>query len=62
MSFGAMGRLRHRDICVQRIDSIGDWLLGIEELKAHNGSREDRTSHATLFCHGNPGEGKNYIT
>ena len=55
--------VRHRDIGAQRIDSIGAWLLGTEEFRGwYNGSREDGSSHATLFCDGNPGVGKSYIT
>ena len=55
--------VRHRDIGTQRIDSVGGWLLETEEFKRwHNGSREDEPNHATLFCDGNPGVGKSYIT
>ena len=55
--------VRHRDIGAQRIDSIGGWLLETEEFRRwHKGSREDGPSHATLFCDGNPGVGKSYIT
>jgi len=55
--------VRHRDIGAQRIDSIGAWLLETEEFRRwHNGSREDGFNHATLFCDGNPGVGKSFIT
>ena len=55
--------VRHRDIGAQRIDSVGDWLLETEEFRRwYKGSREDGSSDATLFCYGNPGVGKSYIT
>ena len=55
--------VRHRDIGAQRIDSIGGWLLETEEFRRwHNGTSEDRSNRATLFCCGNPGVGKSYIT
>jgi len=55
-------RVRHRDIGARRVDSIGAWLLETEEFKRwHNGNREDRSYHPTLFCDGNPGVGKSYM-
>jgi len=55
--------VRHQDIGIQRIDSVGGWLLETEEFRRwHNGSREDGSNHATLFCEGNLGVGKSYIT
>ena len=56
-------RVQHRDIGAGRIDSIGAWLLETEEFKCwHNGNREDASYRQTLFCNGNPGAGKSYIT
>ena len=56
-------RVRHRDIASRRVGSIGEWLLETEEFKRwHEGSREDGSYHQTLFCDGNPGAGKSYIT
>jgi len=56
-------RVRHRDIGARRIDSIGAWLLETEEFKCwYNGNREDASYRPTLFCNGNPGAGKSYIT
>jgi len=50
-------QVRHQDICSQRIDDIGGWLLETEEfINWYNGS-----SRAVLFCYGNPGAGKSYI-
>ena len=55
--------VRHRDIGAQRIDSVGGWLLETEEFRRwHNGTSEDGSNRATLFCDGNPGVGKSYIT
>ena len=55
--------VRHRDVGTQRIDSVGGWLLETEEFRRwHNGSRGDEPNHETLFCDGNPGVGKSYIT
>ena len=55
-------RVRHHDICNQRVDSIGRWLLKTKEFKDwYNGSEKDRSDHAALFCYGDPGVGKSYI-
>jgi len=56
-------RVRHQDIVARRIGGIGAWLLETEEFKRwYNGSREDGSYCQTLFCDGNPGVGKSYIT
>ena len=50
-------QVRHQDICEQRVDGIGSWLLETEEfINWYRGS-----NHAALFCYGNPGVGKSYI-
>ena len=50
-------QVRHQDICSQRIDGIGGWLLETKEfINWYNGSGQ-----AVLFCYGNPGAGKSYI-
>ena len=55
-------RVRHQDIRSQRMDSVGTWLLETREFKSwYGGGGEDESSHATLFCDGNPGVGKSYI-
>jgi len=55
--------VRPRDIGSQRMDGIGGWLLKTKKFRRwHKGSREDSSNHATLFCDGNPGVGKSYIT
>ena len=55
--------IRHQDIGAHRIDSVGSWLLETEEFRRwHNGTSEDGSNRAALFCDGNPGVGKSYIT
>ena len=54
--------VRHHDICNQRMDSIGGWLLETKEFRDwYNGSEKDGSDHAALFCYGDPGVGKSYI-
>jgi len=54
--------VRHHDICSQRVDSIGDWLLETEEFRSwYKGSKKDESDHAALLCYGDPGVGKSYI-
>ena len=54
--------VRHHDICNQRVDSIGGWLLETKEFRSwYNGSEKDGSDHAALFCYGDPGVGKSYI-
>ena len=54
--------VRHQDICSQRVDSIGEWLLETNEFRDwYNGSEEEGSDHAALFCYGDPGVGKSYI-
>jgi len=54
--------VRHHDICNQRVDSIGDWLLETKEFRSwYNGSEKDGSDHAALFCDGDSGVGKSYI-
>jgi len=54
---------RHRDIVAQRVDSIGASLLETEEFRRwSSGGVNDGSNHPVLFCYGNPGVGKSYIT
>ena len=54
--------VRHQDICGQRVDSIGDWLLETKEFRDwYNGSEIEESDHPALFCYGDPGVGKSYI-
>ena len=50
-------QVRHQDICDQRVDAIGGWLLETKEFR----NWYEESSHAALFCYGNPGVGKSYI-
>jgi len=55
-------QVRHQDICEQRVESVGNWLLETKEFKDwYNGSENDGSDHAALFCYGEPGVGKSYI-
>ena len=54
--------MRHHDIRSQRMDSVGAWLLETGEFRSWYGGGGDESGHATLFCDGNPGVGKSYIT
>ena len=55
-------RVRHQDIRSQRMDCVGAWLLETREFRSWYGGGGDEPNHATLFCDGNPGVGKSYIT
>ena len=56
-------RIRHQDIRSQRMDNVGSWLLETGEFRSwHSGSGGDESDHGILFCMGNPGVGKSYIT
>jgi len=54
-------RIRHQDIRSQRIAGVGSWLLETREFRSWY-SGEEEFYLATLFCDGNPGVGKSYIT
>ena len=54
--------LRHQDIRERRVRSVGEWLLQTEEFRSwRDGSGEDESDGAVLFCHGDPGVGKTFI-
>jgi len=54
--------VHHQDICSQRVDSIGDWLLETKEFRDwYDGSEKEGSDHTALFCYGDPGVGKSYI-
>jgi len=44
------------------MDSVGGGLLETGEFKRWYGGGGSGFDHATLFCDGNPGVGKSYIT
>ena len=55
--------IRHQDIRAQRVEYVGDWLLRTEEYRNwSDGNRGGESDNSTLFCYGDPGVGKTYIT
>jgi len=55
-------RVRHQDICNQRVGGIGSWLLETKEFENWcGGSGGKGVSDHALFCYGDPGVGKSYI-
>jgi len=55
-------QVRHHDICEQRVDSVGNWLLETKEFKGwYNGDENGGSDHSALFCYGEPGVGKSFI-
>ncbi|RPB03808.1 hypothetical protein L873DRAFT_1800323, partial [Choiromyces venosus 120613-1] len=56
-------KLRHQDVQGCRVEHVGRWLLKTEEFKSwNNSSREQGCDKAVLFCFGNPGVGKTFIS
>ena len=51
---------RHQDVCTNRFDGVGDWVLESGKFREWRGS-EDGADKAVLFCSGNPGVGKTYL-
>jgi len=55
-------QVRHQDICEQRVDNVGNWLLETEEFRSwYNGGESGGSDHVALFCYGEPGVGKSHI-
>jgi len=55
-------QVRHQDICEQRVDTVGNWLLETKEFRGwYNGNEDGGSDHTALFCYGEPGVGKSYI-
>jgi len=50
-------RRRHQDVGIDRLDGVGNWLLGTSEFREWR-SNEGAAEKAVLFCCGNPGVGK----
>ena len=55
--------IRHRDIRDQRVEDVGDWLLQTDEYRSWlDGIHGEESDNSALFCYGDPGVGKTYIT
>jgi len=55
-------RVRHQNLEAGRVDKVGDWLLQTQQFRSWwDGSTQDESPNATIFCYGNPGAGKTYI-
>ena len=56
-------QIRHREVQSCRIPKVGDWLLHTEVFQSwSDASHQDGSNNATLFCYGDPGAGKTFIT
>jgi len=53
-------RERHQAVSKDRMDGVGNWLLGTNEFEKWHTS-EDQAVNPVLFCHGDPGVGKTYL-
>ena len=55
--------IRHHYIREYRVEHVGDWLLRTEEYRNwFDGIRGREFDNSALYCHGDPGVGKTYIT
>jgi len=55
--------IRHHDIRTQRVEEVGDWLLRTEGYRSwFDRIRDLEPDNSALFCYGDPGVGKTYIT
>ena len=56
-------RIRHQDIREHRVKHVGNWLLETEEYQDwFKGIEGGEPNNSVLFCYGDPGVGKTYIT
>ncbi|RPA91159.1 ankyrin [Choiromyces venosus 120613-1] len=56
-------QIRHQDVRNRRISHVGDWLLQTEQFRSWGGDNlQDKAKNATLFCYGDPGAGKTFIS
>ena len=56
-------KIRHQDIRAHRVEHVGDWLLQTDEYRDwFHGIRGGELDNSALFCYGDPGVGKTYIT
>ena len=54
--------IRHDNIRAHRIEHVGDWLLRTPEYRRWFNAPGGESDNSALFCHGDPGVGKTYIT
>ncbi|RPA93341.1 hypothetical protein L873DRAFT_1705910, partial [Choiromyces venosus 120613-1] len=54
-------RERHQTVSDDRVDGVGDWVLQTREFKQWHTS-EDQDVSRVLFCYGDPGVGKTYLS
>ena len=55
--------IRHHDIGDHRVEDVGGWLLRTEEYQNWvDGIPGGEPDNLALFCYGDPGVGKTYIT
>ena len=55
--------IRHEEVQSCRVPGVGDWLLDTPVFRSWSDvSLHDKSDSATLFCYGDPGIGKTYIT
>ena len=55
--------IRHDAIRTQRVKHVGDWLLQTEQYRNwFDCIRGGESDNPALFCYGDPGVGKTYIT
>jgi len=52
---------RHHGVRTDRFEGVGDWLLETSEFREWRGG-QGGAEGAVLFCSGNPGVGKTYLT
>ena len=56
-------RIRHHDIRAHRVENVGDWLFQTEKYQNwFHGICDGEPDNSALFCYGDPGVGKTYIT
>ncbi|RPA88350.1 hypothetical protein L873DRAFT_1756068, partial [Choiromyces venosus 120613-1] len=56
-------RLRHQGVQESRVENVGEWLLQTPVFKSwYTGSGGDESDNSVLFCYGDPGVGKTYIS
>ena len=51
---------RHQGVRADRLDSVGNWVLGTNEFRKWSDT-EDGCIEPVLLCYGNPGVGKTYL-